>query len=246
MSSLYESTRLLDEYLLFHYGSTAEIMPWPFGPVEALQFPVRTVSTFLDASPRDRALDLGCAVGRSAFELSRTCREVMGIDYSRNFIAAAEALRTEGRLHYNCREEAASVRPLIASRPAGSCPERLSFEQGDAMQLREDIGDFDLVHAANLLCRLTDPGLLLNRLPALVRPGGLLILTTPCTWLEEFTPPDRWPPHNTFEWLQDAISPHFILQQRADLPFLIREHARKFQWSVALGTAWLRKTSFGG
>jgi hypothetical protein len=26
------------------------------------------------------------------------------------------------------------------------------------------------------------------------------------------------------------------------MPFLIREHARKFQWSVALGTRWRRHT----
>jgi hypothetical protein len=27
-----------------------------------------------------------------------------------------------------------------------------------------------------------------------------------------------------------------------DLPFLIREHARKFQWSVAEATIWRRKS----
>jgi hypothetical protein len=26
------------------------------------------------------------------------------------------------------------------------------------------------------------------------------------------------------------------------MPFLIREHARKFQWSVALGSRWRRHT----
>ena len=241
MSSLYETPRLLDEYLLFHYGGDEEIMPWPFGPVEALHFPVRTVSNFLDDTPRERALDLGCAVGRSAFELSRNCGQVVGVDYSRNFIAAAEAIRVLGRLEYTCREEASCTRPLTATLPAGIRPERVSFEQGDAMQLRNDLGDFDLVHAANLLCRLADPALLLSRLPSLVRPGGLLILTTPCTWLEEFTPPGRWPSGTTFEWLQAALLPHFTLQRKRDLPFVIREHARKFQWSVALGTAWIRK-----
>jgi len=25
------------------------------------------------------------------------------------------------------------------------------------------------------------------------------------------------------------------------MPFLIREHARKFQWSMALGMRWMRK-----
>jgi len=241
MSSLYESPRLLDEYLLFHYGSAAEVLPWVFGPSEALHFPVRTVATFLDETRRERALDLGCAVGRSAFELSRSCHEVVGIDYSRSFIAAAESLRTAGRLDYSCREEGARTRTLAATLPEGSRPGRVSFEQGDAMHLREDVSTFDLVHAANLLCRLTDPGLLLRRFPSLVRPGGLLILTTPCTWLEEFTPQDHWPSGSTFDWLQAALTPYFTLQSQADLPFLIREHARKFQWGVALGTAWTRQ-----
>ena len=72
MANLYESRRLLDEYLLFHYGSPEEVLPWDFGPAEALGFPVRTVTAFVDSSPVDRALDLGCAVGRSAFELSHS------------------------------------------------------------------------------------------------------------------------------------------------------------------------------
>ena len=246
MPDLYETTRLLDEYLLFHYGSADEVMPWAFGPADALHFPVRTVRTFLDDTPRDRALDLGCAVGRSTFELSRTCREVIGLDYSRSFIAAAETLRTAGHLDYNCRAEGAHSRKLTATMPGDCEPERVSFEQGDAMDLREDIGAFDLVHAANLLCRLTDPVQLLRRLPALVRPGGLLILTTPCTWLEEFTPSDRWPASSTFDWLKATLGDHFTPQRQADLPFLIREHARKFQWSVALGTAWTRKSDPNG
>jgi len=33
-----------------------------------------------------RALDLGCAVGRSSFELAREYQEVVGIDISQTFI----------------------------------------------------------------------------------------------------------------------------------------------------------------
>jgi hypothetical protein len=40
--------------------------------------------------------------------------------------------------------------------------------------------------------------------------------------------------------LHSHLSPHFVLELRLDMPFLIREHARKFQWSVALGTRWRR------
>jgi putative 4-mercaptohistidine N1-methyltranferase len=241
MENPYESPALLHEYLLFHYGSAEEIMPWDFGPREALYFPARTVTELAGATPRERALDLGCAVGRSSFELSRFSGRVTGVDFSRSFIDAAETLRTSGSLAYSSLEEAGRNRRLLASRPEGSRPERVHFEAGDAMHLREDLGDFDLVHAANLLCRLPSPALLLQRLPALVRPGGMLIITTPCTWLEDYTPAENWPAGSTFDWLCSELSPHFSLTRRAELPFVIREHARKFQWSVALGTVWSRK-----
>jgi putative 4-mercaptohistidine N1-methyltranferase len=240
MQNPYEDPGLLNEYLLFHYGSDTEVMPWGFGPREALRFPVRTVTEMTDASPRARALDLGCAVGRSSFELSRFCDEVTGIDFSGSFITAAETLRTSGNLAYSSLEEGGRSRPLTAVRPEAR-PERVRFETGDAMHLRGDLGEFDLVHAANLLCRLTEPELLLRRLPSLVRPNGALILTTPCTWLESFTPRGNWPGGSTFEWLSRELSRHFVLSRKADLPFVIREHARKFQWSVALGTLWYRK-----
>jgi len=240
MESPYESPRLLDEYLLFHYGSPRDVLPWDFGPVEALDFPVRTVIGLAGSSRRERALDLGCAVGRSTFELSRFCTHVTGIDYSRSFITAAETLRRSGSLGYASREEGAATRSLVAKVPQGCHPDRVTFEQGDAMDLRDDLGEFDLIHAANLLCRVADPVRLLLRLPRMVSPGGTLILTTPCTWLEEFTPPSRWPSASTFDWLERELSPHFGLLRRTDLPFLIREHARKFQWSVALATVWSR------
>ena len=237
----YESPRLLDEYLLFHYGTEAEVFPWPSGPREALDFAVRTVAEMTDVTPRESALDLGCAVGRSSFELSRFCRQVTGIDFSHAFIAAAETLRTAGSHGYTCREEGAHTRRLTALRPVDSQPGRITFQQGDAMNLAPEHRGYDLVHAANLLCRLTAPSRLIARLPDLVAPGGTLILTTPCTWLEEFTPPGEWPRGSTFDWLRESLAPSFTLTARRDLPFLIREHARKFQYSIALGTVWQRR-----
>jgi SAM-dependent methyltransferase len=84
MSAIYESEKLLGEYLLFHYGSAEEILPsgrtWPAGMREALDFPKRTVAHFTQGRAK-RGLDLGCAVGRSTFEMARFCDEVIGIDF---------------------------------------------------------------------------------------------------------------------------------------------------------------------
>ena len=243
MSLIYETDKLLAEYLLFHFGTAEEILPpgrsWPAGMREALDFPVRTAASFT-AGVVARGLDLGCAVGRSAFEMSRTCETVVGIDFSHAFIRAAETLRGGGILTYERREEAALTTALSACLPAGVEGGRLVFQQGDAMDLPADLGVFDRVHAANLLCRLPEPMRLMDRLPALVRPGGELVLATPCTWLEEFTPPENWPAAGTFEWLQSRLAPDFSLIRHADEPFLIRETARKFQWTTSLVTVWRR------
>ncbi len=238
----YETTRLLDEYLLFHYGSADEVLPWPEGPRGALGFAERTVSE-LAAFTRQpaTALDLGCAVGRSSFALAQRGLDVLGIDFSQRFIDAATTLASGEALAYRRLDEGTATTELMARAPAFTPPGRVRFETGDAMDLRPDLGAFDLVHAANLLCRLTDPERLIARLPSLVNPGGQLLLATPCTWLEEYTPRGHWPQGSTFDWLQNRLGGDFELELRRDLPFLIREHARKYQWSVALGTRWIRR-----
>ena len=243
MSTIYESDKILAEYLLFHFGTEQEILTpdrsWPAGMREALDFPIRTAAHF---SPHlvQRGLDLGCAVGRSAFEMSRRCEQVIGIDFSHAFIQAAEAMRNGEILTYNRLEEAALTSPLTTRLPAGVDPARLVFQQGDAMDLPDDLGQFDRVHAANLLCRLPEPNRLLARLSDLVKLGGELVLATPCTWLAEFTPPENWPPAATFDWLQSKLTPDFSLILLTDEPFLIRETARKFQWTASQVSVWRR------
>ena len=244
MSLIYESDKLLSEYLLFHFGAADEILPsdrvWPAGMREALDFPVRTVARFFPGRVAS-GLDLGCAVGRSAFEMARTCDQVKAMDFSHAFIRAAEALRRGETLKYERLEEASIRTALLARAPGGVDSAKLGFFQGDAMHLPESLGAFDRVHAANLLCRLPQPKLLLERLPALVKPGGELVLATPCTWLEEFTPAENWPQSGTFDWLLEMLTADFSLISQVEEPFLIRETARKFQWTSSLVTVWKRR-----
>lgn len=236
----YETERLLAEYLLFHFGSAEEILPAsaPAGMRDALDFAVRTTRHFSPGKVA-RTLDLGCAVGRSAYELSRDSAETIGIDFSQNFIRAAAAL-ADGPLTYQRLDEAHRRTDLLARLPSGLPVGKVCFETGDAMHLRPDLGAFDRVHAANLLCRLTEPQLLLDRLPDLVKPGGELVLATPCTWLGEYTPPENWPEGSTLDWLKSSLGSHFELLRHSDEPFLIRETARKFQWTASLLSVWRR------
>jgi putative 4-mercaptohistidine N1-methyltranferase len=249
----YETQQLVAEYLLFHYGTPQEVLPWEFGPREALNFAVRCVTeTFALEAGREvqRALDVGCAVGRSTFELSKYARNVVGIDFSAAFVEAARKIQAHGQVEYSRVEEGALTTTLSARRPQDARPERVQFEQGDAMRLRSDLGGFDMVLAANLIDRLIEPLKFLERTPTLVKPGGQLVLTSPYTWLAEFTPKEFWlggviegGTRRTLGALVEVLAPAFELVVARDLPFLIREHSRKYQWSVAQATVWRRRVT---
>jgi putative 4-mercaptohistidine N1-methyltranferase len=242
-SAYYESERGEGEYLLLHYGSG-----------EGPGFPARCVSECVETSrlpSRARALDLGCAVGRSSFELARFCAEVVGIDYSQRFIGIAEELQKKGSFRFRSVEEGELTRPQRAVAPKGIDRKRVRFERGDAMNLRPGLGLFDVVLMANLIDRLSHPRKCLEQIGPLLRPGGQLIITSPYTWLKEYTPRRHWlggfmrqgRPVKTFEALGRILSPQFRLLRRRDLPFLIREHARKYQFGLAEASIWLRRTA---
>ena len=72
-------------------------------------------------------------------------------------------------------------RPDRASIPAAIDRKRVHFEQGDAMNLRHDLGSFDVVLMANLIDRLSDPRRCLERLPGLLNVGGCLVIISPYT-----------------------------------------------------------------
>ena len=240
-SPYYESDDALAQYLWLHYT----------GPGDSAPFPVRCVTHTLDRArlpEHARALDLGCAVGRSSFELARWCEEVVGLDYSRRFIAAARQLQAGQELAYELVEQGELKERFTARAPAGVELRRVRFEQGDAQVLGPELGTFDVVLLANLLCRLPEPRRCLQQLAARVRPGGQVVITTPSTWKDIYTPRENWlggfsrdgVAVRTLDGLREILSPDFALVRRADLPLLIREHARKFEYIVSEATVWQR------
>lgn len=249
----YESKKLVDEYMLMHHGAPADVMPWPGGPMDGLDFAGRCARLLIEAcreagTPTNRALDLGCAVGGASFELARAFGEVVAADWSQAFVDAAEALRRDGRASYFLRHEGEFGEDRQVALDPAIDRSRLRFERADAQDPPAHWAPFDAALLANLVDRLQDPAACLARLPGLIAPGGLVVLTTPYTWLPEFTPRERWlgghaepgKPARGIEGLRAAMAGSFELVREVDLPFVIREHARKFQWSMAHATVWRR------
>jgi putative 4-mercaptohistidine N1-methyltranferase len=244
MESRYETPGFLAQYLLFHYGSEQDQQPFDFGLQQALNFPVRCISECVDTGALSKeavALDIGCAVGRSTFEFSRYCQQTVGIDSSQSFIHAAKQLQKYGQIEYSLLEEGSQTANRIAYLPPGIDPSGVEFIHMDAMDLFQSKRKFHVVLVANLICRLPDPEAFLGRIHSIVASSGQLIIISPYSWLEEFTPRNKWlKGENGLSSLKNILNKHFNLKKVFDMPFLMREHLRKYQLGVSQASIWIK------
>lgn len=202
--------------------------------------------------PKRKALDIGCAIGRSTFELARGFDEVIGVDFSARFIQEAQCLKENGILRYTMPTEGDLEAFYEVSLDAFALEEerhKVAFWQADACNLKPIYQDFDLIFAGNLIDRLYDPQKFLASLASRTNEGGLLILTSPYTWQEESTPKEKWiggykrdgENVTTLDGLKEILGDDFELLVTNDIPFVIQETARKHQYTIAQMSIWQRR-----
>merc|ERR1711966_640636 len=202
-TNVYETDELLNMYLGLHYPTSGEnenvspILTHENAPLHGLRFPQRVVQLLTSLDPvrtNNRALDIGCAVGGSSFELAKSFDHVEAFDFSESFIALAKKMQSLEEIKFKIPVEGDITEEVTVAHEAGLDADvlrKVHFFSGDACSLSEyaesndEFGTFDGVVMANLLCRLPDPAACLGALPRLVNRGGVAVLVTPFTWREE-------------------------------------------------------------
>lgn len=247
VQDVYETEDMLCQYCEFHYGERYFEVP---------NYPRRLAQLCLELTegcPRRKALDLGCSVGRATFELARAFDEVTGLDFSANSIRLGVEMKERGRVHYVRKDEGelvTYVERTLDDLDLGATREKVAFYQADACNLKELYTGYDLVLGANLIDRLYSPRSFLSAIHTRINPGGLLVLSSPYTWLTEHTERSEWiggfrkdgEPYTTLEALGDILGEQFdMVGEPMDIPFVIRETRRKFQHSIAQMTVWRRR-----
>ena len=245
-ASHYESDKQLSEYAEFHYGDTYYGVP---------NFP-KALSDFaiqsLQAKPTKTALDLGCATGRATFELAKHFDHVTGVDFSARFIGLALKLAQQGVLRYTMMNEGDLVsyqERSLAELNLSNVAHKVEFWQGDACNLKPQFKGYDFILAANLIDRLYSPSQFLENIHERLNMGGVLMITSPYTWLEEHTPREGWiggfkrdgENVTTLDGLKAILGQHFkLLREPFEIPFVIRETRHKFQHTLSEVTLWER------
>ncbi|RXJ84691.1 5-histidylcysteine sulfoxide synthase [Arcobacter cloacae] len=244
--NVYETDELISQYCEFHYGNEN------FGVKNFCVNSVELLNPYLKNIKTSKALDLGCSVGRASFELAKTFDEVLGIDFSANFINVGVKLKNYDSLIYKIKKEGELFEEKSVSlKDLGleQIKNKVSFMQGDACNLKDIYSGFDLVFCSNLIDRLYYPQKFLDDIPLRINKDGLLVLLSPYTWLEDYTPKENWlggyikdnKEISTLDSLKNNLSSQFELLDIIDVPFVIKETARKYQHTISQMTIWKKK-----
>ena len=244
--NVYETDELIAQYCEFHYGSEN------FGVKNFCVNSVELLNPYLKDSKTKKALDLGCSVGRSTFELAKIFDEVVGIDFSANFINVGVKLKIYDSLIYKVKKEGEIFEEKSVSLKSlglNDIKEKVTFMQGDACNLKDVYTNFDLVFCSNLIDRLYYPQKFLDDIPSRINKDGLLVLLSPYTWLEDYTPKENWlggfikdnKEVKTLDTLKMNLLDEFELLETIDVPFVIKETDRKYQHTISQMSIWKKK-----
>lgn len=244
---VYETDELVSQYCEFHYGDDV------FGIPNFAKAVADVALAGSSEGARGRALDIGCSVGRSAFELARVFDAVDALDFSARFVQVGAQMQRLGRIRYERKEQGDLTtfqERTLADMGIEDSMNHINFMQQDACNMKARFTGYDLVLAANLIDRLRQPSRFLQDIATRILPGGYLVIASPYTWLEEFTPKENWiggfkrdgEPVTTLDGLQEHLGAHFTLTgEPLKLPFVIRETMHKHQHSLSEVTIWKKK-----
>lgn len=253
--STYETDSAVAQYCEFHYGER-------YFDVE--NFAQRYARIAIEAIRQDKdfagredlsVLEVGCSVGRASFELALGFEKVLGLDFSARFIQVANQLKTTGSVLYTLPIEGDIVdfkEKTLAEYGLADVAHRCEFLQQDASNLKPIFTGYDMIVAVNLIDRLYDPAKFLKDLAHRLNDGGLLLLASPYTWLEDFTEKANWlggykdaqsgENVTTLEGITALLEAEFeLVKEPFDVPFVIRETQRKFQHTLSQVTLWKKR-----
>ena len=228
--------RHLSHYAVDHWG---EFDPQPWEGSGAVVRLVDDVTAVAAPAPGGLAVDLGCSVGRSSFELAaRTGGLVVGVDLNLSMLRlAAQALRT-GRVVYPRRRVGVAFdrRDHAVHPPAA---EQVDFWAADAAALPFPDASVQTAMSLNLLDCLPDPFDHLRTLGRILEPGGLALMATPYDWSPGATQIQGWIGGHSqrgedggdpVQRMRQVVQPEHcglrVEAERDDVPWEVRSYAR--------------------
>jgi SAM-dependent methyltransferase len=192
--SAFDSQRQhLSTYAFDHYGDLdPEGKPIPsVSPGSIVKLLERGLMS-IDRTMKGPVIDMGCAVGRTTFELARACDEiVLGVDLNFGMLKTAATILEKGYVSYPRRRGGIAFEHR--SFPAAfEKATNVDFWVCDATALPVSGETFSAAVSLNVLDCVWSPFDHMKELGRIVMPGGSAVVSTPYDWTTNATPVEAW------------------------------------------------------
>jgi 5-histidylcysteine sulfoxide synthase/putative 4-mercaptohistidine N1-methyltranferase len=146
-------------------------------------------------TPDTNVLDMGCGVGRLAFELAKTAGRVDGIDFTARHIQHCLDLKEQGQLRYAMPTQGEIFdfhEVTLENLGFAQSPENLHFAQGDGHNLKQQFSGYDLAICHRVIEYSYHPKVLIQQLCQRIKAGGLVVLGSSYAWDLSITDIQNW------------------------------------------------------
>lgn len=180
----YENHRVVSSYLWSHYGDLLADKEW---------LPAYPEWANLIEKSKGFALDIGCAVGRFTFEMTKKSDFSIGFDLSMAFIKTARDLMKKGILNFELTEEGNITSSVQIKLPEYVNSYNLDFIIADALNIPFPKGVFTKVSSLNILDKVPYP---MKHLKEMNRVSTIndtqMLISDPFSWSEEVAEINEW------------------------------------------------------
>lgn len=202
-----------------------------------------------DTINKKRLLNLGCSVGRIAFELSRTFENIDAVDFSARTIQHAVKLQLGESVRYTKAIEGdiLEYKELeLGSVVSNTNNERILFSQGDGSNLKAIFQNYDVIFIQHALENSYDPANLIQNAISRLNPAGVIIILSDYNYQDQRTPADKrlsgLKVNGENVFAHDALAAHlgakFTLTAQQELYRVVAHSARNFSVDKCQISGW--------
>ena len=200
----------------------------------------------------DKLLNLGCSVGRTAFELSEHFQHIDAVDFSARYIQFGVQLQQQKTLRYTNvisgdiqSFHEVSLKALALNNNA----DHIVFSQGDASNLKPIFNGYDAILVEHALEKSYQPKQLLATLSKRLNKQGLLFVLTDHQYSAKHTEKENWlgglkvNGENVigFDGLQEKLAEEFTFLDAQPLTRVIKQNQCTFTVTTTEMSIWQRK-----
>lgn len=202
-----------------------------------------------------RLLNLGCSVGRVAFELSTHFQHIDAVDFSARMIRYGVQLQTGARVRYThviegdiCQYNEITLADTVKQVKT----ERIRFSQGDGCNLKANFTSYDVVLIQHALEQSYDPKRLLTNAINSLNANGVLIIVSDYHYQAANTEKNKWLSGikvnaenlTGFNALIQLLGSEFELINDQELTRVEANTVRNFNVALCQLTVWRKNKSY--